>query len=97
MRDSVEWHQDICVKKGETKEKFVIKTVPLTDYQKLELRFCVDISHLSNPIQKVALISRYPLNAGKRWVDENEREALEWDNDEHNRTITLADRIENAM
>jgi hypothetical protein len=56
---------------GDTKEKFVIKTVALSDKQKLKLQ--------SNqfPPQKVGLISRHPLNAGKKWVEANEREALE--------------------
>jgi hypothetical protein len=76
---------------GETKEKLEIKKLPLSDKQKLALR----PYHLLE--QKVALISRYPLNAGKRWVEANEQEALDWDFDEQNRKISMDNPIKNAM
>jgi hypothetical protein len=75
---------------GETKEKLVIKKVALSDKQKLAL-------HPHQLKQKVALISRYPLNAGKIWIEANEREALDWNIDEQNRAILLDNPIRNAM
>jgi hypothetical protein len=45
----------------------------------------------------MVLISRYPSNAGKKWVEENEKEVIEWDFDEQNRRILLDDTVRNAM
>jgi hypothetical protein len=63
------------VENGETKEKLVIKKVATSE----------PTNH-----QEMALMSRYPLAAGKRWIDENEREAINWDFDEQKGTICLA-------
>jgi hypothetical protein len=85
------------MRNGETKEKFVIKTAALTDKQKRALHDSCDL--LGYPIQpqKVAFISRHPLNAGKRWVEANEQEALNWEYEDENRTIYLDYPIKNAM
>jgi hypothetical protein len=45
----------------------------------------------------VALISRYPLNASKQWIEANEKEALDWDFDDQNRRFCVDNPIENAM
>jgi hypothetical protein len=38
------------------------------------------------------LISRYPLGSTKKWIEENEKEALNWDfRADNNRTISLTD------
>jgi hypothetical protein len=74
---------------GGTKEKLVVKKLGLSDKQKLALH--------PQFKQKVALISRYPLNAGKEWIGANEREALDWDFDEQNRKIYLHNPNKNAM
>jgi hypothetical protein len=67
----------------ETKEKLVIKKLELSDKQKL------DLQHYNNLAPKVALISRYPLEADKQWIEANEREALDWDFKEQNGRIEL--------
>jgi hypothetical protein len=69
---------------GETKEKLVIKKVATTG---------------SGPTygQTMALISRYPLTAGKRWIEAHEREAMHWDFDEQKDRICLGDSVRNAM
>jgi hypothetical protein len=41
----------------------------------------------------MALISRYPLAAGKRWIEANEREALDWNFDEQKDRICLATKF----
>jgi hypothetical protein len=55
----------------------------------------------SGPIngQQMALISRYPLAAGKHWIEANEQEALDWKFDKQNGCICLGDpfRFRNAM
>jgi hypothetical protein len=66
----------------ETKENLVIKSV---DSQKCIIQ------------QKMVLISRYPSNAGKKWIGENEKEAVEWNFDEQNGRILLDDTVRNAM
>jgi hypothetical protein len=88
MQDSVEWHGNICMQNEETREKLVIKTVEALQ-QDFEFRAIQP--------QKLALISRYPLNAGKEWVEANEREALDWDYEEENRTICLDYPIKIAL
>jgi hypothetical protein len=40
--------------------------------------------------QKEALISRYPLEADKRWVEANEKEAVEWNFNDQNGRIYLS-------
>jgi hypothetical protein len=47
--------------------------------------------------EKMLLISRYPSNAGKKWIEENEKEAIEWEFYEQNGRILLDDPVENAM
>jgi hypothetical protein len=39
--------------------------------------------------QQMALISRYPLAAGKHWIEANEREAIDWNFDVQNGRICL--------
>jgi predicted AAA+ superfamily ATPase len=90
VRDSVKWDHDSSVENGETKEKLVIKKMALSDKQKLTLR-----PHQLK--QKMALISRYPMNAVCNWIEANEQEALEWDYDEQNSRICLDYPIKNAM
>jgi hypothetical protein len=67
---------------GETNEKLVVKKVATSD----------NINH-----QTMALISRYPLAAGKHWVEENEQQAIDWNFDEQNGRIYLGNSITNAM
>jgi hypothetical protein len=45
----------------------------------------------NNTIQddKLVIISRYPNDAGKGWIEENEKEVLDWDFYEQNRRIHL--------
>jgi hypothetical protein len=38
---------------------------------------------------KTILISRYPSRAAKEWIEENEKEVLDWNVIEQNRTIKL--------
>jgi hypothetical protein len=78
----------------------VIKTVALTDKQQRALDLQSEQSNqfqFQLQPQKVALISRYPLNADKEWVEANEQEALHWDFDEQNRKIHVDNPIKNAM
>jgi hypothetical protein len=75
---------------GKTKEKLVIKKMALSDKQKVTLR-----PHQLE--QKMVLISRYPLNVDKHWIEANEREALDWDFNEQNRKIHLDYPIKNSM
>jgi hypothetical protein len=82
VRNDVEW-QDVCIKNGETKEKLVMKKV---DSQKMALEK-----------YKMVLISRYPLNAGKKWITDNEKEAVEWNFDKQNGRIILDNPAINAM
>jgi hypothetical protein len=79
--DEIEW-QDSSTENGETKEKMVIKKVGPT----------VRVYQ-----QTMALISRYPLGADKRWIEANEREVLDWQFDEQNGRICLGNPIRNAM
>jgi hypothetical protein len=72
---------------GKTEEKLMIKKMALSEKQQLQVQ----------SQQKVALISRYPLNAGKQWIEANEQETLDWDFDEQNRKICLNFLTENAM
>jgi hypothetical protein len=75
----------------ETKEKLVVKKMALSDKQKRAIRQAYPME------QKVALISRYPLNVVKHWVEANEREALDWDFDEQNRQIHVDNPMINTM
>jgi hypothetical protein len=81
VRNTVDLHVS-SVENGETKEKLVIKKVAT-----------------SKPTngQKMVLISRYPLAAGKHWIEANEWEAINWNFDEQNGRICLGDSIRNAM
>jgi hypothetical protein len=80
---------------GETKEKLVIKNVALSDKQKLAMQ----AYEYPFQLQIMTLISRYPFNAGKKWIEANEREALDWDFNEQKRTIfvDVGNTIKNAM
>jgi hypothetical protein len=43
---------------------------------------------------KMLLISRYPLASTKKWIEENEKEVLNWDfSAENGRTIYLTDEM----
>jgi hypothetical protein len=75
---------------GETKEKLVIKKGKFLDKQKWSLE-------TYRLLGLVALISRYPLNASKQWIEANEKEALDWDFDDQNRRFCVDNPIENAM
>jgi hypothetical protein len=77
--DMVYWH-DSSMENGETREKLVIKKVATTG-----------IGPTNTNGQKMALISRYPLAAGKRWIEANEREAITWDFDAQNGRICLVE------
>jgi hypothetical protein len=91
MRDSVEWDES-NIENVESKEKLMIKNVTLSDKLKLTLpQYQLK--------QKMALISRYPLNARKNWIAANEKEMLDWDFDEQNRKIhvDVNNPIKNAM
>jgi hypothetical protein len=79
----------MCIENGETKEKLVIKTV---DSHKVK----VELAKYQIK-QKMVLISRYPSNVGKKWIEENEKEAAEWDFEEQNSRILLDDTVKNAM
>jgi hypothetical protein len=79
--------QNVCIGNGETKEKLVIKNV---DSHKMALE------KYSIPL-KMVLISRYPSNAGKKWIEQNEKEAVEWDFYKQNSSICLDDPVKNAM
>jgi hypothetical protein len=69
---------------GETKEKLVIKKVTTTRTGPTNL-------------QTMALISRYPLAAGKHWIEANEREAVDWNFDAQNGRVCLSNSVINAM
>jgi hypothetical protein len=72
--DTVDWH-DSSMENGDTKEKLVIKKVATT-------------RHTNR--QQMVLISRYPLAAGKHWIEANEQEAIDWKFDQQNGRISLA-------
>jgi hypothetical protein len=38
---------------------------------------------------KMLLISRYPLNAAKKWIEANEKEIYEWNPEKLNRRINM--------
>jgi hypothetical protein len=59
---------------GETTEKLVIKKVG--PEEKVYQ-------------QRMALVSRYPLGADKRWIKANERAVMDWEFDEQNGRICL--------
>jgi hypothetical protein len=63
---------------GQTKEKLVIKKVAS---HKKPLSYQLE--------QKMMLILRYPLGAGKQWIEAHEREVLNWDFFEQDRRIDL--------
>jgi hypothetical protein len=65
---------------GETKEKLVIKKVATSEHRAF---------YYPARNEEMALISRYPLGAGKRWIEANEREALDWDFNRQNDRICL--------
>jgi hypothetical protein len=72
----------------ETKEKLVIRKVATTK----------PITTQINPNgQTMALISRYPLEAGNHWIEANEREAINWNFDEQKGRICLSSSVKNAM
>jgi hypothetical protein len=91
MRDSVEWDES-SIENVESKEKLIIKKVTLSD----KLKRALSQYQLK---QKMALISRYPLNARKNWIAANEKEVLDWDFDEQNKKIQVDvnNPIKNAM
>jgi hypothetical protein len=64
-------------KNGQTKERLVIKRV----------------KSMKKFYDKVMLISRYPLGAGKNWIEKNEKEILKWDYFEQKRCITVVGRF----
>jgi hypothetical protein len=43
------------------------------------------------------LISRYPLNAAKSWIEANEKEIYEWDRKKLNRKINMDGELTIAM
>jgi hypothetical protein len=72
---------------GETKEKLVAKKLASHN-----------VALRSDQVeQKMALISRYPLKTGKKWIEANEKEAVDWDFYEQDRRIKLFNPIKNAM
>jgi hypothetical protein len=81
VRATVEWH-DSSMENGETKEKLVVKKVTTSE----------PINH-----QQMVLISRYPLTASKRWIEANEREAIDWNFDKQNGRICLLNQFKNAI
>jgi hypothetical protein len=87
VRNDAEWH-DVCMKNSETNEKLVIKKVNTT--AKVRLR-----KHQLG--QKMALISRYPSNSYKEWIEANEREVVEWNFGDQNSRIYIHNPIKNAM
>jgi hypothetical protein len=72
---------DICLKNDKTNERFMTKlakTTPEPDY--LE--------------EDVLLISRHPIAATKQWIDEMEKEVLDWNFSKvQKRTISLDDEL----
>jgi hypothetical protein len=78
--ENVELQQEICIQNGETMEKLVIK--------KMDACATAD-DPFKRSEQKMVLISRYPSNAGKKWIVANESEALNWDFKLQNRRIEL--------
>jgi hypothetical protein len=44
-----------------------------------------------------SLISRYPSGAAKEWIEQNEKEVLDWDVIEQNRTIKLDELAQIAI
>jgi hypothetical protein len=68
-----------------TKEMLVIKKVESPKFES-------DVYE-----QEMALISRYPMEADRQWVEANEREAMEWNFDEQNGRICLGSPIIHAM
>jgi hypothetical protein len=85
VSDIVEWH-DTRMENATSKEMLVIK--------KVELSGVWDRRH-----QKMALVSRYPMGAGKQWIEANERETMEWEWNYHeqNGRIFFAYGIIHAM
>jgi hypothetical protein len=72
---------------GETKEKLVIKN--------MDACATANVPSKSSQ-QKMVLISRYPSNAGKKWIVANEAEALNWNFNQQNRRIEFYNPV-NAM
>jgi hypothetical protein len=56
----------------DTKEKLVVKKTELSG---------------NTTYQKIVLISRYSLDAGKQWIEANEQEVMDWDFDTQNDRI----------
>jgi hypothetical protein len=78
--------EDICLDNGNTNEKLMAKmeesTGPYSD------------GYPDKEDEVVLLISRYPLDSTKRWIDENEKEVLEWNFFELSRTVYLSHHLE---
>jgi hypothetical protein len=71
---------------GKTKETLVVKTMA---FHRVALR--------PYKGQKMALISRYPSNSENKWIEANEKEAMEWNFDKQCRKINLQNPIKNAI
>jgi hypothetical protein len=85
--DSFEWHHDSIMENVETKEKLVIKKMA-------SHKVALESYELD---QKMVLISRYPLNVDKKWIDTNEQEVLDWNYDEQDSRIQMDNPIRIPM
>jgi hypothetical protein len=69
--------EDISIDNVKTNEKLVIKNIDDDEWS--------STSKL--------LVSRYPLNAAKSWIEANEKEIAEWNGEELDRKIILQDGL----
>jgi hypothetical protein len=80
---------DITLTNGQTKEKLVVKNA--------EAR----IKEAGGPFRRhgifFVLISRYPMGAGKEWIEENEEEALNWFDEKYYQEIIVPKDMQNAL
>jgi hypothetical protein len=75
---------DICLKNGQTNERFMTKlakAAPDQDYFN------------EDGVEDALLISRHPIAATKQWIDEMEKEVLDWKFNKQKRTIYLYDEL----
>jgi hypothetical protein len=77
---------DICLKNGQTNERFMTKlgkVAPDSDFYDEDAEK-----------EDALLISRNPIAATKQWIDEMEKEVLDWNfNKTQKRTISLDDEL----
>jgi hypothetical protein len=72
------WWPNISLENDRTNEKLVIKKIQFNQ---------------QSTNGDGLLISRYPMEANDKWIEENENEILDWDFSQQNRQINLEENM----